>query len=366
MTQDLQVGIIGVNAERGWAREGHVPAVQALEGLALMAVATRDQRSADAAAAAFGVERAYGDAAGLIADEEVDVVTVAVAVPGHRDLVLAALRAGKHVVTEWPVGTSTAQTEELTAAGARSGVRTAVGLQGRLDPAVVRAVQLVQEGALGRVLHATAYSTTAGFGPTVAESELYLEDPATGMNLTTIQTAHTLDLAVLLAGPLTSVAARTTTQFPELEVGDPPRPGRRSVADHVVLHGRLADGGALTVQVAGGRPAGRTPFHLEVVGTDAVLTLVGGAPRGFQAGRLELRVDDRPVVVDAGERAGLADPVVNVAGIYAALRDDLRHGTSCAPGFGHAVRLSHLIDDVIAAAASGRSTAPSADWPTQP
>lgn len=58
MAQALRVGMIGVNAERGWAREGHVPAVQALEGLDLVAVATRHQDSADAAASATGAARA--------------------------------------------------------------------------------------------------------------------------------------------------------------------------------------------------------------------------------------------------------------------------------------------------------------------
>lgn len=357
MTGALGVGVIGVNAERGWARESHVPAVSAVDGLELVAVATRDRRSAAAAGAAFGVDRAFADAADLIADPDVDIVAVTSPVPAHRDLIVAAVRAGKHVITEWPVGTGSAQTEEIARISAGSQVRTAVGLQAALSPAARRAVELVRSGAVGRVLTATVSSTTAGFGPRVPENALSLEDPATGMNLTTIQLAHTLDLAIRLAGPTTSVAALLTIQYPDLEVGDPPRPHRRTVADHVLLHARLAGGGALAVQVAGGRPPDDTPFQLDLVGEAGVLTLEGGAPRGFQAGGLRLRLNGDRVEVDDRATAGLSASAVNVAGVYTALRDDIRHGTSTAPGFGDAVRLSHLIDAVTAAASDGRTHA---------
>ncbi len=107
-------------------------------------------------------------------------------------------------------------------------MHTAVGLQSRRSPAVVRALDLIASGALGPVLTATVYSSTAGFGRVVAEADLPLELPETGMNLPTIQTAHTLDLAVALAGSLTGVAAMGTVQYPELTVGDPLRPRTRT------------------------------------------------------------------------------------------------------------------------------------------
>jgi predicted dehydrogenase len=183
------------------------------------------------------------------------------------------------------------------------------------------------------------------------------------MNLSTIQTAHTLDFAIRLAGRLTSLAALMTIQYPDLEVGDPPTPGHRVVPDHVLVHGRLSGGGALAVQVAGGRPADDTPFRMDLVGEDGVLTLTGGAPRGFQSGLLSLALNGRRIDVDGGETAGLPASAVNVAGVYAALRDDIRHHTSTAPNFDDAVRLSHLIDDLHTSAAGQRTVTPSADWP---
>jgi len=174
------------------------------------------------------------------------------------------------------------------------------------------------------------------------------------MNLATIQAAHTLDAAVGLVGELEFLSATFTTQFPDLTVGDPPRSEHRRTADHVSLSARLAGGAVLTAEVAGGRPGDDTPFRLEVVCTDGTLSLVGGAPRGFQSGTLVLEVDGRAQQPPVGETDGLPEPVVNVAGVYAAARDDILAGTSTAPSFEHALHLSRIVDSVFESARDGR------------
>lgn len=358
----LGVGVIGVNAEHGWAKEGHVAAVQAISGLELVAVGGRSQDRAEAAARAVGAPKAYGDAEQLVNDPDIDVVSVAAPVPAHRDLIATALSAGKHVLTEWPVTPGTTGTEELAAQASRTKVHTAVGLQARMSPAAARAVEVIRRDGVGRVLSVTVYSSTAGFGGEVSSHALYLEDPATGMNLPQIQMAHTLDFVVALLGPLTTLAALTTIQYPQLKVTDSADPFTRTIPDHVAVHGRLSGGAALMAQIVGGRPPEDTPFRVDVVGAEASLTISGGGPRGFQASRLTLTVDGAAVDVDAGELASLPDSVVNIAGLYAALRNDIRDDTTTAPSFDHAVRLSHLVDDVLGVGADALVT-PTAPWP---
>ena len=116
MAKALGVGIIGASAERGWAKLAHVPAIQQLAGLEVAAVASGSQAKADAAAKAFGAKSGYADGKDLIHDPTVDIVTIAVKVPDHRELVLAALGAGKHIYCEWPLGRNLAETEELARA----------------------------------------------------------------------------------------------------------------------------------------------------------------------------------------------------------------------------------------------------------
>jgi predicted dehydrogenase len=199
MARPLNVGIIGVNMTGGWATEAHVPAVRALEGLTLAAIAARSQSAADEAAHVFGVDRGYGDGFALIADPTIDIVTVATRVPEHRDLLLAAIAAGKHVYSEWPLGQDREQAAEIAHAAQAAGVKTAIGLQLRGSPALRRARDLIASGAVGRLLSASAFSSTAGFGPDVPPQFAYTEDPASFANLVTIQAAHTLDLVLCTA-----------------------------------------------------------------------------------------------------------------------------------------------------------------------
>ncbi len=246
------MGIIGASAERGWAKESHVPAVQRLTGLELAAVAAGDQAKSEAAAQAFGAKAAYGKAEDLIRDPNIDIVTIAVKVPDHRELVLGALAAGKHIYSEWPLGRNAREAEEMTEAAQSAGVHAAIGLQTRMNPAVQRACELVASGAIGRPLSARLYSGTVAFSPKITAADLYLEDAENGATLVSIHGGHALDLALAVLGPFADANALATTQYPEIEISDKAKRQARSIPDHLLAQARLTSGVALSVEA--GRP----------------------------------------------------------------------------------------------------------------
>ncbi len=353
VAKTLGVGIIGASAERGWAKLAHVPAIQHLAGVELVAVASGTQQKADVAAEAFGAKRGYADGTDVVEDPSVDIVTVAVKVPDHRELVLAALTAGKHIYCEWPLGRNLAETEELAKAAEAAKVHVAIGLQTRLNPALLQARELIVSGAIGRLLSAHVLSTTVAFGPQVEAAMAFAEDAGNGVTLVTIQGAHTIDFAIALLGPLTELTALTTTQFPNVQVGNPPVQKVRSTPDHLLIQARLSGNVALSMEVAGGRPAEAVPFRMEVIGESGVLVLEGGAMRGFQSGKLTLFLNGELQQIDEGEVTALPEEVANVAATYAALRNDIISGTSTVPDFLHAVHLSKLIQDLSSSAQTG-------------
>ncbi len=71
-----------------WAKVSHVPAINGLPDLRLAAVATPNEQSAREAAESFGADRWFSDPFAMIRDDRIDVVTIAVEVPAHRELVL--------------------------------------------------------------------------------------------------------------------------------------------------------------------------------------------------------------------------------------------------------------------------------------
>ena len=116
----LGVGIIGVSPARGWAATDHIPALRALPDYQVRALSAHSAESARAAGEVFGVDAVFSDHEQLVARPDIDVVAVTVKVPQHRELVSAALAAGKAVYCEWPLGRDLDDARAMAALAARS------------------------------------------------------------------------------------------------------------------------------------------------------------------------------------------------------------------------------------------------------
>lgn len=347
--RDIRVGIVGANANGNWATASHVPAVTGLPGLRLAAVATRNEQSAFEAAEAFGADRWFGDPFAMIRDDLIDLVTVAVKVPAHRELVLAALEAGKAVYCEAPLGRHVPETEEMASA-ARSR-HTAVGLQGRSNPAVRRAAEVVSSGELGHLLNARVVSSVPGFGPEMPSAHDYFNRASSGANLLTIVAGHTLDVVEAVLEPIIEVDARTQILWPTVTLMEIGAESVRETADHVDVLGKTRSGAVFTADInAGAEPR----FRFEIRGSQGWLRLSGDHPYGFQAGDLTLTSSVPFMPPDeAAVSGGLMGAAINVGEVYAHLARDVRAGTHTTPGFAHALHNTRLIDAVRRAAERG-------------
>ncbi|KQO35488.1 Gfo/Idh/MocA family oxidoreductase [Pseudomonas chengduensis] len=354
----LRIGIIGADIRASWAGASHIPAIQAQPGLKLAAVATRKEESAKAAADAFGAERCYANPYDLICDDSIDIVTVAVKVPAHRDLVLAALKAGKAVYCEAPLGATLVETEEMAAATGL--LHTAIGLQGRLNPSVRRAIEIIASGKLGTLLSANVKATTFGYGPTTFSNYDYFNKAASGASFLTITVAHVLDVVEAVLGPITEVDARTKLIWPTVSVVDTGETSHREIADHLDLIAETSQGASVSVQVLAGIE-NDPQFVMEVRGAKGTLMLRGHHLAGVQVGDLTLSASvpfalpDRPVATGNSPTAEFwAGAAINVGEVYASLARDLRTGTYHTPGFAHALHSSQLIAAVERAAVTGQ------------
>ncbi|MFD7025678.1 Gfo/Idh/MocA family protein [Promicromonospora sukumoe] len=360
MTNDLiRVGIIGADARASWAGAAHVPALAAQPGMVLAAVATRREESAREAARVFGVDRWFADPYALIRDPDIDVVTVAVKVPAHRELVLAALAAGKAVYSESPLGATVEEAEEMAAAA--GSLHTAIGLQGRLNPAVRRAAEIVAQGRIGRPLSARVTATTFGNGPESVSAYEYFDKAASGAGFLNIAVGHVLDVVEAVLGDITEIDARTELLWPEVALVDTGATTVREVPDHVDAVVGTTSGAPVSVQVLAGVPAPDAHFVLEVRGEQGWLRLTGDHPAGVQVGDLTLTssaafdAPDRPVATGTGPAAAevWAGASINVGEVYASLARDLADGTRHTPGFDRAVHNSRLVARLEQAARTG-------------
>ena len=93
----------------GWGANAHVPALRALPVFELEAVCTAHAGPAKASAEAFGADLALHDFEAMVSHPDIELIAVVVRVPGHNDLVMTALEAGKNAFCEWPLGADLAE-----------------------------------------------------------------------------------------------------------------------------------------------------------------------------------------------------------------------------------------------------------------
>src|SRR5258705_4394775 len=200
------VGIIGVSPVRGWAATAHIPALRALPNYEIRALSAHSAESARAAGEVYGVSAVFSDHEQMVTQPDIDVVAVTVKVPHHRELVFAALAAGKAVYCEWPLGRDLDDARAMAALAAEQGVRTVVGLQARQAPAIEFVQQLLGDGYVGEVLSTTMVGLSVA-GDVVGRPNAYMLDRANGANLLTVAVGHSLDLLNHVLGGFVDLSA---------------------------------------------------------------------------------------------------------------------------------------------------------------
>lgn len=154
----VKVGIVGAK----FAAELHATAYGRCAEAEVLAVCDLDAERVNAFADRFSIPKRYTDYRALLNDPEVQLVSVCVPNFLHHEVALAAAEAGKDVVCEKPLATTVEQGKEMVEAFARRGLRLMYAEDWNFAPALVRAKQIVDEGALGEILYVKAKETHNG------------------------------------------------------------------------------------------------------------------------------------------------------------------------------------------------------------
>lgn len=358
----IGVGIIGVG---GWASYGHLPAVQTVDSIDVVAVSSRTKAKAEDLAAEHGIASAYDDYHELIADPAVDLVVIPAPAPQHKELIEAVIAGGKDVYSEWPLTTNTADSEALLAAADDAGVRHVVGLQRRMSPSARYTADLIQDGFVGQIHGVTMSLGVDAFGASLPERSKWVLDPTNFVNLLPVYFGHFGDLLFTTVGRPETLTAITANHIPTVTIQETGEEVNSAVPTEIMITGELRGGGLYSIQLEGGQRR-KTGLQIIITGSDGALRITN--PRGFQnkddntvesmtgdADRFTaLPVPDEYQYLDQGD---LDASVHDVSYLYAAYAADKQHGTATAPDFRDGVRMHHLLDHVTrtAAAFEGRT-----------
>lgn len=265
----LRTGVIGCGAGAF-----HVEAYAAEPRASLVALAGLDTARCDELAGKYGIGKIYRDYQELLADPDVDAVSLALPNNLHLPVALAAFEAGKHVLVEKPLALDAAEGQRMVDAAERAGKVLAIAFNRRYRQDVQLVQRHVAGGNFGKIYYAKAYwmrrAGIPGFGTWFSSKAL-----AGGGSLIDLG-VHVLDMALFMMGnpKVTSVSAVTFSEMgrqgkgawqgARFQTGDVPF----EVDDMAVAFLRLENGAVLNLETSWAAYTGaKDDFGVSLMGT---------------------------------------------------------------------------------------------------
>lgn len=247
--EQIGVGIIGT----GFGGKIHVPGFRSVPDVRIVGIAGTNPNRTEKVAGELGIAKTYRSWEALLQDDSVHVVSVATPPYVHHQIVLDAVKRGKHVLCEKPFGISSRQAYEMWTAASNAGIVHTVDFIFRMCPELNRLKELLEAGSIGRILHVNVEWTVPG-RVTRDPRWCWQVDPSIGGGTLLAFGSHVVDYIEWLFGPVQAVNANLDVCKPIVEEG-PPR--RVSAEDTFDVMMKLQDGLLVMVSVSTATPGGR-------------------------------------------------------------------------------------------------------------
>jgi predicted dehydrogenase len=218
----LRVGVLGAGPI---SQAAHFEACRKAKNAELYAICDVAEDLLERMSAIHAPKKAYADYDAMLADPNVDAVIVAIADQFHVPMALKALKAGKHVLVEKPMGVTVEECEELKERAEATGLVVQVGTEKRFDEGIVFARDFVRE-EMGEVIALKAwycdsthrYTMTDALQPVIEASEKARRregDPKADLRRYYIlaHASHLLDTVRFLGGEIETVRTRLVEKF---------------------------------------------------------------------------------------------------------------------------------------------------------
>jgi predicted dehydrogenase len=240
MMDEIGVGLVGA----GLIGDQHALAFQRVKGARVLAVADPDTARARKLAKTYGLDAAYDDFRHILERDDVDMICVGAPNHVHRDIAVAAAEAGKHIVCEKPLARTMAEADVMLEAADIAGVKLMYAELICFAPRYVRAKELMDEGAFGRVFQIRHGETH--YGP---HSDWFWRGELAGGGVMMDMGCHSVEVIRWLYDkpPIESVTA---------ELGTFVHGERTDVEDHALVTIRFAGNRIGVVEGSWAKPGG--------------------------------------------------------------------------------------------------------------
>lgn len=301
----IGVGIIGV----GWGALVQAPAFRAVDGFEVRALCSRRPESVARAARKLGIAATSTDWRSFVERDDLDLISIATPVTLHRELALATIAAGKHLLCEKPLALSGSDSRVIaeTAAAAETVAATCFELRWSRERHAIW--DWMRSGACGDPFHLRIAQSADYWHPSHAPQSEWMYKRAEGGGYLNGLQSHDIDFALTLLGEAVAVAADVKTTEPHRKLAD----GREIAVDAddtatLLLRFRNGSSATLSSSVVGAHTSGA---RTELVGSAGTLVSDGREIRAGSAtaaGLAPLPLSDREPAsgADLGNRRSAA------------------------------------------------------------
>jgi myo-inositol 2-dehydrogenase/D-chiro-inositol 1-dehydrogenase len=371
----LRVGLVGY----GFMGRAHSNAFRKVghffdldREIELVAVCGRDGAKTQKHADTWGFKRAETDWRALVRRKDIDLIDIATPNDMHKDIAIAAAKAGKMVMCEKPLGRNARESAAMVAAVDKAGVPSMVWYNYRRIPAVTFAKNLIVAGKLGRVYHYRAKFlqdwTISSDLPQGGAGLWRLDLGVAGSGVTGDLLAHCIDTAMWLNGPIGSVTAATETFVKQRMHNLTGKVEPVGIDDASLFLARFANGSLATFEATRYARGHKAAYTFEINGEHASIAWDlhdlhrlqyfdhrdEGPLRGWRS--IHVTDGDHPYM-DRWWVPGLAIGYEHsFVHQVADFMKGLETGTSAAPSFAEAMKTDLVTDAVLKSARSGRWT----------
>ncbi len=214
----------------------------------------------------------------MLANCNFDILMDTASIPDHHELNMKALRAGKHLYSQKPVGLTVDQVNEQIAAAQTAGVKFAASPIHPLRPDIIDVKEMIERGTIGKVTMVRAHAAHGGpehFQYRAADCGWFFQPGAGALYDMGV---HGLTMAVAVMGPAKEVACTAVVSQPERTVRTGTYDGKRLRTDYLPDNYIITlnwGNGTIGVVDAGFTQLASTVNMLEVYGTKGTLTILG-------------------------------------------------------------------------------------------
>lgn len=343
----LNIALIGTG---GIMMVNHIPGISHIKNARVHALCDPNPAALERARLATGVQIVSTDYREIVKREDVHAVIIGTPNVLHREIALAAIAAGKHVMSEKPLAMNLAETIEMARAADKAGVRHMTAFTYRFAPAMQYMKHIVKDGGIGTPYHFRAQRFQDWGSRNIGWRQV---KALAGSGETGDMLSHRIDFGHVLFGDLSRVIGHTR-RWQDVRDGAP-----NDLEDWSSCIGDFANGATglweSSKQITGFGESGRSRDLCEVNGSDASIIYDGRQPNVIRMGR---KGDTREMLFEvpaqfARHPASTRDPLTGdpVQGFRydqdAEFVDAIVNQRPCSPSFWDGVRAQTVIDALL-------------------